>query len=374
MIDLTVVIPTHNRSAKLALTLDRLSASVSGKGWDVLVVANNCTDDTIELCEQRAPHFPVRLIVIEEPAPGAAAARNAGAAKAEGGDLLFLDDDILVEPGWLERVRSHRSVHPTVWLSGQVFALPEHEASTFGAFRKASMPPTPPGDPIIGVEWFASGMALVPRQALLDLGGYEEAFTTAAFEDADLAIRAHRAGHVLAFDPGLTSYHNDWAGSSIRDFCMRARRYCLTAPQLEQRFGSRDHPWVKLIEANRPPRWRSDPPLSLARKFMKGVAARDSALGLLLAAAERLERASAPASVLWPIYRSAVAASMYAGYREGCRLSGGSLAGTGAAAASSGVARRGALSLPPEPTTAASTSNTEADASTAQARRRSRRG
>jgi GT2 family glycosyltransferase/SAM-dependent methyltransferase len=315
-VDLTVVIPTHNRSAKLAMTLDRLTVQTVTTGWDVVVVANNCTDGTVALIDQRAADFPVRLSVIGELTPGAAAARNAGAAVAEGADLLFLDDDILVEADCLERVGRDRRDYPGVWLTGQVFPLPEHATSPFGAFRMASMPPAPTEDPITEIRWFASGIALIPKQALLDLGGYEQAFTTAALEDADLAIRAHRAGHSLAFDPGLTSHHNDWAGTSIRDFCDRARRYCATAPQLERSFGRGDHPWSDLIDSNRPPIWKRDPSPLAARKLVKALASRDRSLRVLLDVAEYVERV-APARLFWPIYRAAIAGSMYAGYQDG---------------------------------------------------------
>lgn len=321
-VDVTVVIPTHDRSAKLTLTLDRLAAQTVTTGWDVLVVANNCTDDTVALVDDWASDFPVRLGVIEEFTPGAAAARNTGAAKAEGVDVLFLDDDILVEPDCLERIFRDRRQHPGVWLLGQALPLPEHVASAFGAFRHDAMPPVPTEGPITSIRWFASGIALVPRQGLLELGGYDQTFTTAALEDADLAIRAHRAGHSLALDPALISHHNDWAGGSIRDFCERARRYCATAPQLERRFGCGDHPWSDLIDRNRPPRWGRDPALLMAHKLLKAVAGTDLSLRALLRVAERLENLRAPSPLLAPFYRAAIAGSMYAGYREGVAGSG----------------------------------------------------
>jgi len=181
------------------------------------------------------------------------------------------------------------------------------------------MPPAPKDGPLTEVQWFASGIALVPKHDLLVLGGYQQSFTTAALEDADVAIRAHQAGHKIVFDPGLVSHHNDWAGTSIRDFCDRARRYCATAPQLEKRFGSYPHWWSELIDANRPPRWGHDRPGLVARKLFKALAGGATSLRILFGSAECLERLRAPAPVLWPIYKTAIAGTMYAGYREGLR-------------------------------------------------------
>lgn len=314
---LTVVIPTHNRCPKLTITLDYLASQTVTAGWEVIVVANNCSDDTTAAVRNRVGRFPVPLTVIEEPTPGAAAARNAGARQARGQDLLFLDDDILVEPHCLDRLVHNRGGHPGAWFVGQVFPMPEHRATPFGAFRAASMPEIPISAPVVEVEWFASGIALMPTQALLELGGYQENFTTAALEDADLVIRAVRTGHQVLFDPGLTSHHNDWAGVSIRDYCRRQQAHCATAPMLERRFGSSGHPWSQLIVANRPPMWPRDPPMTIAKKLLKRVAGTPVCQSALLALAEWLERLGASSTLLWPTYRTAIAGSMYAGYQQG---------------------------------------------------------
>lgn len=180
------------------------------------------------------------------------------------------------------------------------------------------MPPVPIDEPITEVTWFASGIALVPKRALRELGGYEEEFTKAALEDADLAIRAIRSGHRLVLDPGLTFQHNDWAGMSIGDYCRRARLYLATAPLIERRYGT-DHPWSAIIVANRPPAWPDDHLPVIVKKWLKRFAGTPASQATLIAVAGRLERVNAPCSLLWPIYRIAIAGSMYAGYQEGLR-------------------------------------------------------
>ena len=322
--EITVVIPTHNRAPKLVDTLDHLDGQTVDAGWEVIVVANNCEDDTVLTVRDRTERFPVPLTVLEEPKPGAAAARNAGARRAAGRDLLFLDDDILVEPDCIDRLLRDRHEHPGAWIVGQVFPLPEHRATPFGAFRAASLAAVGTDGPPEEVEWFASGIALVPKAALLDVGGYDETFTTAALEDADLAIRAVRAGVRVVFDPGLTSRHNDSAGTAIRDYCRRARIHCATAPQLERRFGTDGHPWSSLILGNRPPSWPRDGPRAIAKKLLKRAGGTAFSLSILFALADRLERRDAPSGLLWTVYRAAIAGSMYAGFQEGLQRGVGS--------------------------------------------------
>jgi len=92
---LSVVIPTLNRSASLARTLE----SLRGQDVEVVVVDNGSTDDTKAVIER----FGLRHIV--EPKPGASNAKNRGTAKAKGEWVAFLDDDATVEPGWSAAVR-----------------------------------------------------------------------------------------------------------------------------------------------------------------------------------------------------------------------------------------------------------------------------
>jgi GT2 family glycosyltransferase len=316
---LSVVIPTHNRSAKLADTLDRLAGQSVRAGWEVVVVANRCTDETTATVYNLSSDYPVVLRVVEEPAAGAAAARNAGSRSAAGTDILFMDDDILVEPDCLKRLLDGRRRHPAAWIVGQVLPLPEQSATPFGSFRATTMPATPTTASIERVRWFASGLAIVPKRSLVELGGYEEGYHGAAMEDADLAIRADRAGIDILFDPGLVGIHNDWAGASLQDFCRRQRMYCATAPILERRFGATGHPWSELIAANRPPRWGHDGPTQIATKLAKHVLGMKTTQKLLVALAVSLERVGAPVSVRWFVYRSAIAGAMYSGYQEGLR-------------------------------------------------------
>jgi GT2 family glycosyltransferase len=199
----------------------------------------------------------------------------------------------------------------------QIVPLPEHLATPFGAFRSAAMALPPPTEPLPEVEMFASGFAVVPRSSLLEIGGYNEDYPTAALEDADLFIRARQNGTRVRFDPKLLGTHNDWAGTTLRDFCQRQRVYCQTAPLLKERFGSEPHPWSALIDANSPPQRGADNALVIIQKRVKYILSRRAPLATLLWAADLLERRRGMRRLLWAVYRASVAASMYDGYQEG---------------------------------------------------------
>jgi glucosyl-dolichyl phosphate glucuronosyltransferase len=97
-----IAICTWNRSALLAQTLESLAKLriPSGIQWRVLVVDNRSTDDTQDTLEAYAEVLP--LVILSEPEQGHTHARNR-AAKASTAELvLWTDDDVIVEPCWLE--------------------------------------------------------------------------------------------------------------------------------------------------------------------------------------------------------------------------------------------------------------------------------
>lgn len=102
----SVAICTWNRAALLDQTLARFQQLTPpvGTAWELLVVNNNCTDDTDSVVKKYVGRLPIRLI--HERTPGKVHALNRSIAEANGEYILFTDDDALVEPNWMTEVLS----------------------------------------------------------------------------------------------------------------------------------------------------------------------------------------------------------------------------------------------------------------------------
>ena len=98
-----VLIATYNRAALLGETLDVLARCDTDPHfpWEVIVVDNNSTDDTRGIVESRQDRYPVPLTYLFERRQGRSAALNTGMAATSAPLLLFTDDDVRVEPGWV---------------------------------------------------------------------------------------------------------------------------------------------------------------------------------------------------------------------------------------------------------------------------------
>ncbi|HEY6770490.1 MAG TPA: glycosyltransferase family A protein [Candidatus Sulfotelmatobacter sp.] len=101
---ISVILCTYNRCKSLAAALEsvatsRLPASVE---WEVVVVDNNSNDQTRVVAEEFAVGYPGRFRYLFEPKPGKSQALNSGVAAARGDVLAFMDDDVSVDPNWLD--------------------------------------------------------------------------------------------------------------------------------------------------------------------------------------------------------------------------------------------------------------------------------
>lgn len=98
---ITVAICTWNRSELLDQTLTQLRnlRIPSGVTWELLVVNNNCTDDTDDVLARHSEGLPLRRLL--ETKQGHSHARNCAITAAAGDLLLWTDDDVLADPEWL---------------------------------------------------------------------------------------------------------------------------------------------------------------------------------------------------------------------------------------------------------------------------------
>jgi glucosyl-dolichyl phosphate glucuronosyltransferase len=113
-LDISVVVPTHNRAAGLSRLLDRLAdQDADGVQYEVVVVDNNSTDDTRAVVERAiARDAGRRLRYVFEPRQGVSYARNTGIERTTAPLIAFLDDDGIPGPDWVRGMKRAFDQHP----------------------------------------------------------------------------------------------------------------------------------------------------------------------------------------------------------------------------------------------------------------------
>ena len=149
---ITVAICTWNRAALLHETLQRMRCLIipEGVSWEVIVVNNNCTDNTDEVIERHVDSvLPIRRLFVSE--QGQCHCRNAAIEAATGDWILWTDDDVLVAPDWLSEYVTAIKANPKDSFMGGSIApwfetpppawLKKHFARLEGAFAVTPVAP-----------------------------------------------------------------------------------------------------------------------------------------------------------------------------------------------------------------------------------------
>lgn len=198
----SVVIPTYNRGALIAATLDSVFAQ-EYRDFEVIVVDDGSTDDTAD----RLRPYLDRIRFVTQANKGPGAARNLGANSSIGEYIAFLDSDDLWFPwtlgSYAEIIREENS--PALLAGKLLYFSHEDELSLI---RKTSR------EYCYFPDYFASssrglycgaGQMLAKKSSFLAAGGFVETKINA--EDHDLAMRCGTfGGFVFISSPNMIAY------------------------------------------------------------------------------------------------------------------------------------------------------------------------
>ena len=116
--DISVIICTYNRAESLRRTLQTCCDLVIPEGvtWELLVVDNNSTDTTKQVCEEFTGKLPLRYLF--EPNQGKSNALNTAIAATESNLLLLTDDDVDIQSRWIASMYDAALRYPDVSFFG----------------------------------------------------------------------------------------------------------------------------------------------------------------------------------------------------------------------------------------------------------------
>jgi GT2 family glycosyltransferase len=224
---LTVAICTKDRPDCLHRCLQSLVKLREGRidgmsEFNIMVIDNAPSDDRTK---QFLSNFS-DIRYLSEVKPGLNFARNRALLETESELLAYLDDDVVVDRGWLRGLHEAWSENPdAVAFTGQVLPMElETEAQVLfeqrGGFRRGFEKvrytmATPSDHGSIypcnsGIFGVGCNMAF-QRQALIELGGFDEALDTGrplpGGGDHDIFYRVIRSGYPLVYEPAYLVFH-----------------------------------------------------------------------------------------------------------------------------------------------------------------------
>lgn len=120
--DLSVVICTWNRSKTLPGVLASLEKCVVPPAiqWEVVIVDNNSTDDTRNVCQAFVNKHPGTFRYIFEARQGKSFAQNTGIQNASGEIIALTDDDVAVDSNWIAELHKAFLEHDCAGIGGRI--------------------------------------------------------------------------------------------------------------------------------------------------------------------------------------------------------------------------------------------------------------
>ena len=221
----SVFVLTQKDAGLLAGCLASLAAHLPASiPAEVLLLCNGATPEVVAFAERQVTGARVYISPVNL---GFGGGNNRLAREARGELILLLNDDAQVEAGWLEPLVQTLDEHPRAAAVGSRILHPDGRVQEAGSvlFDDASTAPVGRGLPAGSSDWafrrrvdFTSANSLLLRaSAFAEVGGFDEGYFPAYYEDLDLALALRAAGWSWLYD-GRSQIRHQESSSTTTHF------------------------------------------------------------------------------------------------------------------------------------------------------------
>ncbi|MGH3799524.1 MAG: glycosyltransferase [Pseudonocardiaceae bacterium] len=212
---LSVIVPVHGKWEYTRACLASIEQHRPAVPFEVLVVDDASPDRTAELVTAS----PGLRLVPTQRNVGFVGACNLGASHARGAYLLFLNNDTEMRPGALDALVSAADSDDRIGLVGAALVYPDGRLQesggiiwadgsgwNYGRDRDASAPEFQVRRDVD----YCSAAAILVRRDLFDaVGGFDQRYAPAYYEDTDLAFAIRATGHRTIVEPRAVIVHHE---------------------------------------------------------------------------------------------------------------------------------------------------------------------
>jgi GT2 family glycosyltransferase len=210
----SIVIPVFNKAEYTRQCIESLIREVRPGETEIIVVDNASTDDTAEVL--RTFGDAVRVITNEENLFFVRGC-NAGAARARGKYLVFLNNDTVVLPGWLDHLVWTIERDDTIGAVGSMFLYPDGRVQEAGSiiwrnggadhYGGGGSPLSRKVSYARDVDYCSGASLLVRRHLFEQRGGFDEFYSPGYYEDVDLCFAIRDLGYRVVYQPTSRIVH-----------------------------------------------------------------------------------------------------------------------------------------------------------------------
>jgi GT2 family glycosyltransferase len=215
----TIVIPSLGQAHLLYQTLESLLATFAEEPFELVIVDNASDGETLTFLDR------LRNVHVQrnERNLGFGAACTIGARLARARYVCFLNNDTMVTPGWLQALVATLEREPDCGAVGSRLIHTDGRLQEGGGtiwrdgsgwgYGRGLDPTAPEVSYRREVDYCSAASLLVRRELFLELGGFDERYAPAYYEDTDLCLGIWAAGSKVVYEPRSTVFHLEFGSS-----------------------------------------------------------------------------------------------------------------------------------------------------------------
>lgn len=242
--DVSIVIPVHNKFEVTYHCLASLLLAPNSATYEVIVVDDGSSDATLNLGD----HVQGIQIIRHDASQGFVHSCNAGGKLARGRYIVMLNNDTEVTLGWIDELIHVFEHFDDVGMAGAKLLYPNGTLQEAGGivwnngepwnYGRDGNPHEPRYNYTRQVDYISGACLMLPTPLWVELGGFEEDFAPAYFEDTDLAFRVRERGLKTVYTPFAQVIHFEGisSGTSITSGAKRYQQ--INTPRFKKRWAS----------------------------------------------------------------------------------------------------------------------------------------
>lgn len=315
MVNLSIITATYNRQQKLQDLVKKLSKqTIPTDEYEVIVVDDGSPDKISIPIDFQPKNF--KLIRFERNQERSVA-RSTGVEAARGRILIFIDDDLILQPDFLEQHLRAQEEWENLLAIGKIVLPPEKLSEPGIRFRQElEMNEIPLTRGLVDKPNFATAANMsIRRDIFQELGGFNPDIK--GIEDQEFALRHTALGGNIAFLPEAIAIHNDdWL--DFFSFCRRQER----GAEWTVAFSRLYPDWKDTLEReliNGKLNIANEPIKLSAKKITKSVLGTKLGKLVLKATIKGCEKIAPEGKILDRLYRMMLGVYLQKGYRQGIK-------------------------------------------------------
>ena len=209
----SIIIPCYNQVGYTYACLQSILEYTKDVSYEVIIADDVSTDATAHL-----DRYVDGLVICRNSTnQGFLKNCNNAAKKARGKYIFFLNNDTKVTEGWLSSLVSMMEADPTIGIAGSKLVYPDGRLQEAGGiiwsdasgwnYGRLDDPEKPEYNYVKEVDYISGAAILIPRALWRQIGGFDERFAPAYYEDTDLAFEVRKAGYRVVYQPHSKVIH-----------------------------------------------------------------------------------------------------------------------------------------------------------------------